>query len=169
MIVGDDGVGYGAGPPEGTSWRQVFTAEVRGQIPDADWSRVHFVPRLAREDFTALLQVSRVHVYLSYPFVLSWSLLEAMSVGCCIVASDTAPVREAIASGEHGQLVDFFDVHGLVRQISDLLEDGARRQLLGTQARQRAQERYDLKTVCLPAQLAWLDNLVHGTRRLERR
>jgi glycosyltransferase involved in cell wall biosynthesis len=156
VIVGEEGNGYGAAAPQGTSWRQVFTDEVRGRISDADWARVHFVGRLSRPDFTSLLQLSRVHVYLSYPFVLSWSLLEAMSAGCCIVASDTAPVREAITCGEHGRLVGFFDQAGLVARIVDLLADPAERDRLGAQARQRAIERYDLQKVCLPEQLRWI-------------
>lgn len=159
VIVGDAGDGYGVAPPSGTTWRQLFTSEVRGQIPDADWARVHFVGKLGRADFTRLLQISRVHVYLSYPFVLSWSLLEAMSAGCCIVASDTAPVREVITVGEQGELVDFFDRHGLVDRVSALLDDAATRARLGQQARARAVERYDLKRVCLPRQLAWLNDL----------
>lgn len=162
VVVGNDGVGYGAAPPPNFTWRQVFTNEVRGQIADADWSRVHFVGRLGRGNFTRLLQVSRVHVYLSYPFVLSWSLLEAMSVGCCIVGNDVAPVCEAITHGEHGQLVDFFDQRGLVTRINALMENGPERERLGLKARARVVERYDLKRVCLPRQLAWLNDLTDG-------
>lgn len=159
VVVGSDQTGYGAAAPRGKTWRQVFVDEVRAQIPDAAWRRVHFVGRLSRENFTGLLQVSSVHVYLSYPFVLSWSLLEAMSVGCCIVASDTAPVREAITDGEQGRLVDFFDRPSLVSRIVELLDAPGERDRLGRQARQRAIERYDLKKVCLPQQLGWLNGL----------
>lgn len=159
VIVGGDGKGYGAAAPAGKSWRQVFVDEVKDSIPAEDWARVHFVGRLGRQEFTSLLQVSRVHVYLSYPFVLSWSLLEAMSVGCSIVASNTAPVREAITDGEHGELVDFFDGQGLVNRISSLLDDPEKRVRLGAWARQRAIERYDLKRICLPQQLSWINSL----------
>lgn len=159
VIVGGDGSGYGAAAPDGKSWRQIFVEEVKDAIPAQDWARVHFVGRLGRQAFTSLLQVSRVHVYLSYPFVLSWSLLEAMSVGCSIVASNTAPVREAITHGEHGELVDFFDGPGLVNQISCLLDDAKQRERLGSMARQRAVERYDLKRVCLPQHLTWINSL----------
>ena len=93
LVVGDEDNGYGAEAPPGKTWRQVFTQEVRASIPDRDWSRVHFLGRLDRDRFTRLLQVSRVHVYLSYPFVLSWSLLEAMSVGAAIVARPRARAR----------------------------------------------------------------------------
>jgi glycosyltransferase involved in cell wall biosynthesis len=98
-------------------------------------------------------------VYLTYPFVLSWSLLEAMSAGCAIVASDTAPVREAIAHGETGQLVDFFDIPALTQQIISLCENPAERARLGAQARAFAIENYDLQTCCLPRQLAWVNQL----------
>jgi glycosyltransferase involved in cell wall biosynthesis len=101
-----------------------------------------------------------VHVYLSYPFVLSWSLLEAMSVGAAIVASNVAPVREVIDHGEHGLLVDFFDKDPLIRSIAGLLDDAAERSRLGAQARRRAQGQYDLQSICLPQQLGWIDGLI---------
>ena len=109
--------------------------------------------------FVAMLQLSRVHLYLTYPFVLSWSLLEAMSAGCAIVASDTAPVREAIADGDTGRLVDFFDVQALAGTVCGLLDDAGARAVLGARARAFAQAQYDLQRVCLPQQLAWVEAL----------
>lgn len=159
LIVGGDGVSYGARPPAGQSWKARFAAEVRSQIPDADWSRVHFLGHLPYPQFLAVLRLSRVHVYLTYPFVLSWSLLEAMSLGCTILASDTAPVREAIIANETGWLVDFFDHQGLGEQLGALLEDQSARQRLGAAARAHAQAHYDLRTVCLPRQLDWVRKL----------
>ena len=106
-----------------------------------------------------MLQVSTVHVYLTYPFVLSWSLLEAMSAGCAIVASDTAPVREAIQHGETGQLVDFFDPAQLAQQVSALCDNPSERARLGTAARACAVAQYDLQTRCLPQQMAWVQGL----------
>ena len=100
-----------------------------------------------------------MHVYLTYPFVLSWSLLEAMSVGCAIVASNTQPLREAIVHNETGCLVEFFDVAGLAEEVCALLDDPATRQKLAAQAREFAQAHYDLQTVCLPQQLAWVQAL----------
>jgi glycosyltransferase involved in cell wall biosynthesis len=91
--------------------------------------------------------------------VLSWSLLEAMSMGCAIVASDTRPLHEAIKDGQTGRLVDFFDRAGLVDTVTDLLENPAERQRLGENARQFAIAHYDLETVCLPGQIAWVDQL----------
>lgn len=109
--------------------------------------------------FVAMLQLSRVHLYLTYPFVLSWSLLEAMSAGCAIVASDTAPLREAIRHDETGVLVDFFDPAALAEATCQLLDDPARRARLGAAARVFARENYDLKQVCLPRQMAWVEAL----------
>jgi glycosyltransferase involved in cell wall biosynthesis len=159
MIVGGDDVSYGARPPDGRKWKDIFAAEVRPRIPDADWARVHFLGHLAYPAFVALLQLSRAHVYLTYPFVLSWSLLEAMSVGCAIVASDTAPLREAIEHDVTGRLVGFFDVAGLAQEVCALLEDEAARQRLGQAARAFARSHYDLQTVCLPQQMQWVEQL----------
>jgi glycosyltransferase involved in cell wall biosynthesis len=115
---------------------------------------------LPYQHFIPLLQLSTVHVYLTYPFVLSWSLLEAMSVGCAIVASDTEPLREAIRHDETGRLVPFFDTAGLANAVCTLLGDPDARQRLGENARIFAQANYDLKTVCLPKQLLWVEQLL---------
>ena len=159
LIVGSDGVSYGAKPPAGQTWKQIFIDEVRGQVSDADWQRVHFLGRLSYPQFLTMLRISSVHVYLTYPFVLSWSLIEAMSSGCAILASDTAPVREAIEDGVTGRLLPFFDPQAWAHGIDTLLNDAAERMRLGAQARQRAVEQYDLQTVCLPRQLQWVQDL----------
>ena len=159
LIVGGDDVSYGARPEEGKKWKDIFAAEVRPQISDKDWARVHFLGHIQYQHFIALLQLSTVHVYLTYPFVLSWSLLEAMSVGCAIVASDTQPLREAIAHNDTGRLVNFFDLAGLVNEVCALLDDPTARAKLGANARAFAQDNYDLKTVCLPKQLQWVQVL----------
>ncbi len=159
LIVGADDVSYGARPEEGKKWKDIFAAEVRPQISDADWARVHFLGHVSYEHFIPLLQLSTVHVYLTYPFVLSWSLLEAMSVGCAIVASDTQPLHEAIRHDDTGWLVDFFDVPGLANGVCALLDDPAARARLGANARAFAQANYDLKTVCLPKQSQWVEAL----------
>jgi glycosyltransferase involved in cell wall biosynthesis len=159
LIVGGDDVSYGARPPDGRKWRDIFAAEVRPRISDADWARVHFLGNLAYPAFVALLQLSRVHVYLTYPFVLSWSLLEAMSVGCTIVASDTAPLHEAIEHDVTGRLVDFFDGDALAAQVCELLDDRAAAQRLSAAARRFACSTYDLQSVCLPRQMDWVTGL----------
>lgn len=160
LIVGGDEVSYGARPPKGQTWKQIFIDEVRGQIPEADWARVHFMGRLPHGQFLRLLQVARVHVYLTYPFVLSWSVLEAMACGAAIVASDTAPVREVLTHGETGRLVEFFDGAALVAEISALLDDAAARERLGRAARDLIRARYDLHDVCLPQQAEWINALM---------
>lgn len=160
LIVGGDGVGYGAHAPNGQTWKQIFIDEVRGQIPDADWARVRFLGRIPHDQFLRLLQVARVHVYLSYPFVLGWSMMEAMACGTPIIASDTAPVREMITPGETGRLVAFFDVDALVGEISALLEDAKAREALGEAARAFIRKHHDLQSVCLPRQIGWVEGLV---------
>ncbi len=157
LIVGGDGTSYGAAAPAGKSWRNIFLDEVKA---DLDMSRVHFVGKLSYPDFVQMMQLSRVHVYLTYPFVLSWSLLEAMSIGCAIVASNTAPVREVIDDQREGLLVDFFDTHHLIEQVCNLLDNATLRQTLGTNARERARSTYDLQKHCLPSQLGWVDRLL---------
>ena len=161
LIIGGNEVSYGAAPPPGPdgkpqTWREIFLSEVREEL---DLSRVHFVGKVPYADYLRVLQVSTVHVYLTYPFVLSWSLLEAMSAGCAIVASDTAPVREAIRHGETGQLVDFFDPLALSAQIVALCENPADCKRLGANARAFAVEHYDLLSRCLPRQLEWVQQL----------
>lgn len=165
LIVGGDGTSYGAAPPDGQTWKQIFIDEVRDQISDADWQRVHFLGRVPYSRFKQLLQVARLHVYLTYPFVLSWSLLEAMSVQAPILASDTAPVREIISNDETGWLVDFFDKEGLVEKACRLLDDAATRERLGVAAREHVRANFDLKTVCLPQQLEWVERFAQLTPR----
>jgi glycosyltransferase involved in cell wall biosynthesis len=162
LIVGGDDVSYGARPEGGKSWKEIFAAEVRHQISDAEWTRVHFLGNIAYEHFIPLLQLSTVHIYLTYPFVLSWSLLEAMSAGCSIVASNTESLREAITHNKTGLLVDFFDVKGLAKEVCDLLDNPALRTKLGKNARTFARSHYDLRTVCLPKQLQWVEELGRG-------
>jgi glycosyltransferase involved in cell wall biosynthesis len=159
LLVGADDVSYGARPQDGKKWKDIFAAEVRPLISEADWSRVHFLGHVNYQHFIPMLQLSTVHVYLTYPFVLSWSLLEAMSVGCAIVASNTQPLHEAIRHDETGRLVDFFDAAALTAEVCALLDDPAARARLGAAAREFAKTTYDLKTVCLPQQLEWVESL----------
>lgn len=163
IIVGEEGSSYGSNPDPlkygSKSWKQIYIEELRNTISKDDLARVHFVGKVPYDIFTKLLQISTVHVYLTYPFVLSWSLLEAMSTGCSIVASDTAPVREVIKHKEAGLLVDFFDYKKLAATVCELLEDSPLRADLGANARKFVLENYDIEEVSLPQQLAWVEQL----------
>jgi glycosyltransferase involved in cell wall biosynthesis len=119
VIVGGDGVSYGAPPPKPhASFREMLLAEVGSRL---DTARTHFVGRLPYGDYLRLLQVSRLHIYLTYPFVLSWSMLEAMACGLPVLGSATPPVQEVIRDGENGFLFDFFDREQLVERTVEIL------------------------------------------------
>lgn len=156
IIVGADGVSYGRLPADGTSWRQHMLRELSGQL---DLSRVHFLGWLPYEQYLAVLQVSSAHVYFTYPFVLSWGLLEAMAAGCLLIASRTTPVEEVIDGSDNGHLVDFFDIDALAGQIISALRNPAAGRAMRETARRHVIERYDLKTVCLPGHLALIHRL----------
>ena len=160
LLVGGNGVSYGSKPPGNDTWQAVFAREVRDQLAPAEWQRVHFLGRLPYDAFLTLLQISRLHVYLTYPFVLSWSLLEAMASGCTVMASDTAPVREVVQDGKQGVLLPFFDVAAWAQAIVALLDQPEKRAALAAAARAHVVAHYDLKTVCLPRQLAWVEALM---------
>jgi glycosyltransferase involved in cell wall biosynthesis len=152
VIVGGEGVSYGASPPEGSTWKSIYLDEVAA---DVDLARVHFLPPLPYEEYVRLLQVSRVHIYLTFPFVLSWSLVEAMAIGCVIVASDTAPVREAIAHEVNGLLTPFLEPDALAEKVVAVLADPARFEPLREAARATALARYNRRE-CLAQALELL-------------
>ncbi|RXH10110.1 glycosyltransferase [Bradyrhizobium guangzhouense] len=146
VIAGGDGTSYGARPPQGSTWKSLFFNEVRHDI---DPNRVHFLGSVPREQYLRILQISSVHVYLTYPFVLSWSLLEAMSAGCLVVVSDTAPLRDAVAA-DRGVLVPFFDVQALSDSVIDALARPKSYQAKRKKARQHVVKHFDAMRVCLP-------------------
>ncbi|GJD65030.1 glycosyltransferase family 4 protein [Methylobacterium frigidaeris] len=158
VIVGGSDTSYGARPPAGRTWREIFLDEVR---PELDLSRVHFVGKIPYRDYVDLLRVSAVHVYLTYPFVLSWSMLEAMALGACIVGSATPPVEEVIRHGENGLLVDFFSGTQIAEAVVSVLSDPGAVAPLRAAARQTALA-YDLKRVCLPAHLRLIEAVAAG-------
>ena len=147
LIIGGDEVSYGSKPSEGGTWRSRMLAEVGTKLP---LDRVHFLGRIAYRDYLRVLQVSACHVYLTYPFVLSWSCVEALSVGCAVVASKTAPVEEVIEHRRNGLLVDFFDGGQLAESVCEVLANPADFRRMRADARRGAVESFDLKTVCLP-------------------
>lgn len=148
VIVGSSGVSYGAPSPEGKSWKDVFLDEVRDRLP---MERVHFVGRLPFSRLADLLRISAAHVYLTYPFVLSWSMLQAMSLGVPLIASRTAPVTEVVSeAANNGRLVDFLDRAALVEAVVEALADPRRFEAMRAAARRTIVERYDLERICLP-------------------
>jgi glycosyltransferase involved in cell wall biosynthesis len=163
VIAGRDEISYSPRLPPGETYRARLQRELEGKI---DWSRVQMVGHLPYGDYLALLRASSVHIYLTYPFVLSWSLLEAMSAGCLVVASRTPPVQEVIADGENGLLVDFFSPKQIAARVDEALQAGADMQPIRDRARQTVIERYDLKRVCLPAQIRLIEQIsATGLRR----
>ncbi|MEB3331364.1 MAG: glycosyltransferase [Synechococcaceae cyanobacterium] len=159
VIVGGEEVSYGAPPAGGGSWKQVLLAELAGRI---DLSRVHFVGRVPHGVLHELFRVCACHVYLTYPFVLSWSLLEAMACGALVIGSATPPVQDVIEHGVNGRLVDFFDSDALAASIAAVLADPAAQRPLRDAARAAVVQRFDLRRRCLPELLALIDQLLAG-------
>ncbi|HST95397.1 MAG TPA: glycosyltransferase [Microvirga sp.] len=147
VVIGGAGTSYSGQAPDRKTWLETFRASIERPV---DWSRVHLVGNLPYDQFVKVLQVSSAHLYLTYPFVLSWSLIEAMALGCRIVASDTAPVREVIQDGVTGRLFPFFDRQALVERVREALVDGDRSAAMADEARRFALAHYDFETVCLP-------------------
>jgi glycosyltransferase involved in cell wall biosynthesis len=156
VVIGGEGVSYGAAPTDGRTYKQQMLAELSSSL---DLDRVHFLGKVPYPTYLKVLQVSRVHVYLTYPFVLSWSMLEAMSAGCLVVGSRTPPVEEVLRHGENGLLVDFFSPDEVAARVVEALEDRHAHDRLRRRAREDVVERYDLERVCLPAHLALLSKL----------
>jgi glycosyltransferase involved in cell wall biosynthesis len=160
VVVGGDGVSYGRRPPEGfASYREALCAELGDSV---DWSRVHLLGKLPYASYRTVLQVSSLHIYLTYPFVLSWSMLEAMAVGVPVLGSDTAPVREVIRDGENGFLAGFFDTAALADRALDLIARRDEIAATGLRGRETVLRDYDFESVGLPAYLELLKPLAKG-------
>lgn len=142
VMVGGDGVSYGTVPPGGGNWREHMLKEIGDQI---DPSRVVFPGRVDYQTYLSLLKRSDAHVYLTYPFVASWSLREALATGCAVVGSDTPPVREFITHGENGLLTSFFDPPALAGSVLRILEDQTLDRRLRTAARRYAEARLSMR------------------------
>ena len=147
VIVGGDSVSYGVPLPDGRTYRQMMLQELGARL---DLGRVHFLGHVEYELYLRLLQISAVHVYLTYPFVLSWSFVEAMAAGCALVTSATPPVLEVVEDSRNALLVDFHSPGAVAERTIALLEDRERAKALGAAARQDACAKFDLRTKMLP-------------------
>jgi glycosyltransferase involved in cell wall biosynthesis len=156
VIVGGNQTSYGAAAPQGQTWQEIFLNEVKDRL---DLDRVHFLGKVPYASFLKLIQISRCHLYLTYPFVLSWSCIEAMSAGALVVGSRTQPVQEFITHGHNGLLVDFFDYRQIADTVIEALAQPEQYQHLRAQARKTIVDHYDLKRICLPQQLALVEGL----------
>lgn len=154
VIVGGDSTSYGPKLLDNQTFRAQMLAELGNSLV---LHRVHFLGKVPYPLYLAILQISSVHVYLTYPFVLSWSMLEAMAAGCLVVGSRTAPVEEVIRDGENGLLVDFFSPTEIAERIIAVLKNCDAYESIRKQARRTIVDNYDLRHICLPRQLELLD------------
>ena len=141
LIVGGDDVSYGQRPKDARHWREKMLREVT-----LDPARTHFLGKLPYDTYKKVLQVPAAHAYLTYPFVLSWSMLEAMASGCLVIGSRTAPVEEVIRDGENGRLVDFFDRGALAEAVVDHIDHRQRSGIHRVRANLDMRERYAVAT-----------------------
>ncbi len=164
LIIGGSETSYGKSSDVKGGYRAVMEAEVGDRV---DWDRVHFLGRVPYAAYQQVIQISRCHIYLTVPFVLSWSLLESMSMGATIVASDTPPVREVIEHEKTGILVDFFDHKALAAKVAEVLSRPRRFAKLGPAARAHVVRHYDFETRCLPEHIARINSLVPKAKAIE--
>ena len=153
VIVGNDEIHYSRAPTKGKSYKDLLLAEL-----ELDSTRLHFTGWLPRPAYRQVLQASTVHVYLTYPYVLSWSLLEAMASGCVVVGSRTPPVEEVLRDGENGLLVDFFSPPALADKLEEALTPSPRWDTLRQAARQTVLDHYALDKL-IPQHLTRLEQL----------
>jgi glycosyltransferase involved in cell wall biosynthesis len=159
MIGSDKPQGYGKPPPAAKTWKQIMLQELEGRL---DLGRIHFTGQMSYPNFLSALSISAAHVYLTYPFVLSWSLLDAMACECLVIGSNTAPVRDVIRPNVNGLLVDFFDQEGLAKSLIAACRDPERYRPLRRAARETIVEHFDRASVCEPAWLALIDEVLHS-------
>ena len=157
LVIGGDDVSYGARPKDGT-YREQMLKEV-----NLDQSRIHFLGRVPYSRFLQVLQVSAAHIYLTVPFVLSWSVLEAMAAECLVIGSNTKPVIEVIEDRQNGLLVDFFSYQMIADRVDEVLDHPDRMRSIRRQARRTIVERYALD-ICLPKHLQLITTLVKGQK-----
>ena len=159
FIIGGDQKGYGAEPEEGTTHRENFFNEIKDKV---DISNIYFLGLIDYEAIRACYQIATLHVYLTYPFVLSWSMLESMSCEGLIVGSDTGPVSEIITHKKNGLLVDFFNYEEISSRINSILDDPQKYLSIRKNARKTILKNYDLWTKCLPRQEALIREVLES-------
>jgi glycosyltransferase involved in cell wall biosynthesis len=159
IIVGGEERGYGRMPADGRSWKAVMMEEVGAKL---DMSRVHFTGRIPHEGLVALFRITRAHIYYTYPFVLSWSLVEAMGCEALVIGSDTTPLAEVMRHEENGILLPFFDPARMAEAVVDALANPDRYVPLRKAARRTMLEQFDLHAVCLPKQVRLFDAVLEG-------
>lgn len=140
VCVGADGVSYGKQPPAGQTYRRMLLEELK-----PDMSRLHFIGYLPYDQMVNVMRVSSAHIYLTVPFVLSWSMMESMSAGCLLLGSNTPPVREVLEHDKNGLLVDFFNPDSIADTVDRIFNDKTRLRHLRVAARQTIIDRFDLK------------------------
>jgi glycosyltransferase involved in cell wall biosynthesis len=150
VVVGKDEVCYGKRLPDGKTYKQQALESI-----EFDLSRLHFTGYLPYPQYLHVLQASDVHIYLTCPFVLSWSMLEAMATGCLVVGSATPPVQEIIEEGKNGLLVDFFSPQAIAERVDEVFAHPDRMAQLRWQARHTIVQNYDLDRL-LPQHLQWI-------------
>ena len=163
LVIGGDDVSYGRKSDHPKGLRAELTEKLGDRV---DWSRVHFLGRVPYSSYCQVVQISRCHIHLTMPFVLSWSLLESMAMEATIVASDVASVREAVTHGKTGMLVDFFDADALADQVINVLANPDAYAHLGPGARAHVVETYDFLTRCLPEHLRRMNSLVPEDKQI---
>ena len=161
IIVGSEEVSYSQPPQGDESWKEAMLKELSGEL---DLKRIHFVGKIEHNILHEIFRICSCHVYLTYPFVLSWSLLEAMSCEAVVIGSKTPPVEEVIEHQVNGLLVDFFDTNKLAETIEKVLKSPKKYKKLGKKARKTIQQRYDLNTVCLPRLLKLTDEIAKESK-----
>lgn len=161
IVVGGDSVSYGSRPKGGGNYREQMTAEL-----DLDLTRIHFLGKVKYDVFLRILQLSAAHIYLTVPFVLSWSMLEAMAAGCVVIGSRTPPVEEVIKDGQNGLLADFFSPDEVANLVDRVLDHPDRMSRIRRAARQTILDHYSL-TDCLQKQVKLIMDVASGVKRTD--
>ena len=164
LIVGGNENSYGREVEHSGGLRGMLEEELGDSV---DWDRVHFLGRVPYSGLCDIIRVGRCHLYMSMPFVLSWSMLEAMAMGATVIGSDVAPTREVIKHGKTGLLVDYFQPEALADQIIAVVANPEKYAHIGPAARAHVVKKYDFATVCLPEHLRQINRLVPKSKAIK--